>query len=128
MQCFISTCELEGAQATAIIKRLMAESWEVDHFPRGPTSDPRWPDWYERGCAAAISRADAVVAVVTSGWNASCWMAHEAWTAFDLARPLFLWNPAGTRIPVGMRPYAEHTLPADLEAAVATVRALVRAI
>jgi hypothetical protein len=120
MRIFISTEDAEDALSRAFLERASREGWALAQSPRS-ADDPRWPNWYAAGCAEAVDAADVVVSIVTPGWSSSTWMAHEAETALRGRRLLFLWNPAGRPVPLGMVGYARHPLPADLEAAVAVL-------
>lgn len=125
MRLFISAENMDDPLAATMLASLLASGWQVEHSPHSTDrdADPRWSDWYARGCTEALSRADVFLAVVTPGWDGSTWMAHEAETALDSGVPLFIWNPRKVAIPLGMRPYAERPLGKSLVAATAELDA-----
>lgn len=123
MHVFLSCENIADAIAQRLIALLRKRRIELDHSPMGG-DDPRFVDWYARGCTAAISRADVAVAVVTAGWNGSTWMAHEADTALTMGKPLHCWNPGEFMVPLGMLRFTQQMLAADAGAAVEQLVAL----
>ncbi len=135
---FISNeCSVDSRVAELITRIKSSPDVHVDQSPLNPSvgEDPRWRDWYARGCDEAMEWADCFVAVVTPGYDCSTWMAHE----FDVAlnqyrrhgRPqLFLAKQDGRALPLGFKIYedASTILCGTPDTAVTELLAHVRAV
>jgi hypothetical protein len=129
MRVFVSSENVERSPARLLLERLRQEGWAVDHSPRNPAEgkDPRWMNWYERGCREALQHADVFIAVVTKTWE-STWMAQESWLAMQepgqrYVPRCYYWNPEGIAVHAqGLTPYLRERLPDDLEAVIAALR------
>lgn len=129
MRVFVSSENIDRPPVPKLLKRLLREGWLVLHSPRNPAegADPRWSDWYKRGCQAAVEQADVFIAVVTRTWE-STWMAHESEVALQCSEErhvprCYYWNPDGVEVhAAGLLPYLRARLPDDLEAAMAVLR------
>ena len=120
MLIFVSAEDIDDPLALSLSDALVADGWQIDRSPRNPRrgEDKRWEDWYQRGCPEALAHADAFVAIATSGWSGSTWIASEADTALTQGLLPFLWNPNHVPVPPGLRQYAEQPLGASVSAAV----------
>lgn len=134
---FISNESSTDNRVVELIARLKSRpDIHVDQSPLNPRvgDDPRWRDWYARGCGEAIANADHFVAVVTDGYDSSTWMAMEFDEALkhcrEHGRPtLFVAKRASRPLPLGFKPYedASTILLGSPEAAVAALLAHGRA-
>ena len=97
MKVFVSSPRVgqAGSPTDALIAQLRAHGVQVSHSPPDRSNvscdDPRlvaWRDWYDGGCAAAVSAADSFVAVVDNAYTSSTWMGLELEAA---------QSPAGSR-------------------------------
>ncbi len=129
-QIFVSSCRIDESRTAALIERLRNESFSVLHSPRNPLDgeDARWHDWYERGCKADLDRASIFIAVISSGWDCSTWMAHECDEALKRVgsgkiRRMYFWNPEQMEVKAaGMIPYLKECLPDELDQLISTLR------
>lgn len=127
---FVSSCRIDEPQTAALIERLYTESFSVLHSPRNPLDgeDARWRDWYKSGCKAEMERASAFIAVISSGWGCSTWMAHECDEASKQMeagkiRRMYFWNPEQIQMKAaGMFPYLMERLPDDLDQLISMLR------
>jgi hypothetical protein len=113
---FVSSCEIDGAQADALIRFLREASFEVVHSPR--KTSVQWGKWYESDCRETIKRAAVFVAVINQAWDSSTWMMHELNEASRLLesgklRKLYFWNPDGIEMRAGQR-HLKERLPDNL--------------
>jgi hypothetical protein len=128
---FISTEDTADERVAQVIELLEAAGYSVTSSPTNPAIgvDPRWQDWYEGGCLAAIDESDVFLVVVTAGYDGSTWMAIEfetAWKANQTnGRPgLFVLHRSSRPLPAGFSRYEEAAtlLPFDVNEAIAFLR------
>jgi hypothetical protein len=133
---FISTENTVDERVVQVIGLLKAEGYSVTTSPLNPAigDDPRWKDWYDNGCQAAIESNDVFLAVVTAGYDSSTWMAIEFQTAWKAnkatsGRPrLFVLHRTAVPLPAGVRRYEDSAtlLPLEVNAAIALLLERVR--
>ncbi len=127
---FISCEQVDSFYANMLIQRLRQDRVAVSHSPRNP-SDDRWVNWYDGNGQTEISKAEVFVVVVTTGWDASTWMAFEATEALKFWRQgsikrIMHYNPANTKIhyPENKYQWLGEKLPDNLEEAVTLLKLL----
>ena len=88
MRIFVSTKNTSDTRVAQAIDALRAlPDVEVDHSPLNHmlVTDPRWKGWYGDGCKEAIAAADCFVALASTAYDNSTWMAYE----FEVAVTFF---------------------------------------